>query len=250
MTDVHTFLSDIRVALEKVEQKIRRHPYVVAIEEGKVEKESLKVFAGEQYHIISSDIRSVALLVSRWGHGTSLDFFWMLLQGEVEALKALLRFASALGVSEEGLKAYDPFAGAQAYKAYMAWLCLYGTEAEAAAAFLVNFRAWGANCGMMSEAVKKNYGFSNEEVVFFDLFSTPAADFEKKAMSVIDRELSRGVAPLAIETAARLLQDYEFLFWDTVWKASSSSSARASSTSRPIAEGSDTYSARASSTSN
>jgi hypothetical protein len=44
------------------------------------------------------------------------------------------------------------------------------------------------------------------------LFSAPAADFEKKAMTVIDRGLSRGVAPLAIETAARLLQDYEFLF--------------------------------------
>lgn len=220
MTDVHTFLSDIRVALEKVEQKIRRHPYVVAIEEGKIEKERLKVFAGEQYHIISSDIRSVALLVSRWGHGTSLDFFWMLLQGEVEALKALVRFASAFGVSEEGLKAYDPFAGAQAYKAYMAWLSLYGSDAEAAAAFLVNFPAWGANCGRMSEALKKNYGFKADEVAFFDLFSTPAADFEQKAVTVIDKGLSRGVAPVAIKTAARLLQDYELLFWDTLWRAS------------------------------
>ena len=221
MADVDTLLSDIRAALEGVEEKIRGHPYLVALEKGEIKKEKLTIFAGEQYHIISSDLRSVALLLSRMGDGAGLDFFWMLLQGEVEGFQALLRFASSLGMSEEGLNAYETLARAQAYKAYMAWLCLYGTEAEAAAAFLVNFPAWGANCGRMSEALKRNYGFRNDEVAFFDLFSAPAADFEKKAMAVVDRGLSRGVAPLAIETAARLLQDYEFLFWDTVWKASS-----------------------------
>ena len=69
---------------------------------------------------------------------------------------------------EEGLKAYDPFVGAQAYKAYMPWLSLYGSDAEAAAAFLVIFPAWGGNCGSMREALKRNYGFKADEVVFFD----------------------------------------------------------------------------------
>ena len=219
--DADTLLSDIRAALEGVEEKIREHPYLVALEKGEIRKERLTIFAGEQYHIISSDLRSVALLLSRMSDGAGLDFFWMLLQGEVEAFHSLLRFVSSLGMSEEDLNAYETLAGAQAYKAYMAWLCLHGSEAEAAAAFLVNFPAWGANCGRMSETLKRNYGFTNDEVAFFDLFSTPAADFEKKAMSVIHRGLSGGVAPVAIETAARLLQDYEFLFWDTVWKASS-----------------------------
>lgn len=220
MGDVHSLLSDIGVALERVERKIRKHPYIVAIEEREIEKGRLNVFAGEQFHIISSDIRSVALLLSRWANGTSFEFFWMLMQGEVEAFKALLRFASALGVSEDWLRAYGPFAEAQAYKAYIAWLSLYGSDSEVAAAFLVNFPAWGANCGRMSRALKENYGFKSEEVAFFDLFSSPAADFEKKAVTVIAKGLSRGVEPVAIKTASRLVQDYELLFWNTLWRAS------------------------------
>jgi pyrroloquinoline quinone (PQQ) biosynthesis protein C len=220
MADLQALLSDIRAVLEKVEGRIRRHPYILAIDEGKIEKARLQIFAGEQYHIISSDIRSVASLLSRWGHGTGLDFFWTLLQGEVQAYKALLGFASALGVSEEALRGYEPLAGSQAYKAYLAWLSICGSDAEVAAAFLVNLPAWGANCGRMSQALKTNYGFKREEVAFFDLFSTPIVDFEQKATIVIGEGLSRGVAPLAIKTAARLLQDYELLFWDTLWEAS------------------------------
>ncbi len=37
--------------------------------------------------------------------------------------------------------------------ARVAWLALYGSEAEVAAGFLVNFPAWGANCGRMSRAL-------------------------------------------------------------------------------------------------
>ena len=55
MADVDTLLSDIRAALEGVEEKIRGHPYLVALEKGEIRKEKLTFFAGEQYHIISSD---------------------------------------------------------------------------------------------------------------------------------------------------------------------------------------------------
>lgn len=221
MADVRTLVSEIKEALTGVGEKIRKHPYVGALEAGEIKRERLRIFAEEQYHIISSDVRSVALLLSRWGYGQpSLEFFWMVLQGEVEALRFLLRFASALELPEERLKAYDALAGAQAYKAYMSWLAQYGTDAEVAGALLVNFPAWGENCGRMSRALKKNYGLSNKDVAFFDLFATPAADFEEKAVAVIERGLSRGVAHLAIKTAARMLQDYELLFWETLWEAS------------------------------
>lgn len=221
MADVHEFISEVKVALAGVEERIRNHPYVAALEAGEIEKERLGVFAGEQYHIISSDVRSVALLLSRWGQEPGcLEFFWMLLQAEVEALKLILRLGLALGTDADGLRAYEPLAGAQAYKAYMTWLSQYGTEAEAAAAFLVNFPAWGANCRRISRALKEKYGLKSDEVAFFDLFATPAGDFEDKALAIIDKELSRGMERLTIKRAARLLQDYEVLFWDVLWEAS------------------------------
>ena len=46
----------------------------------------------------------------------------------------------------------------------MAWLALYGSEAEVAAGFLVNFAAWAANCGRMSRALRDRYGLTEKTV--------------------------------------------------------------------------------------
>jgi pyrroloquinoline quinone (PQQ) biosynthesis protein C len=145
----------------------------------------------------------------------------MVLQGEVEALKGLDRFASALGVSPEELEEYEPLPEAQAYKAYMAWLALYGSAAEVAGAFLANFPAWGANCGRMKTALMEGYGFQAEDLYFFELFSTPVPEFEEKARHVIDNGISRGVEAKAIREAARTLQAYELMYWDALHGISS-----------------------------
>ena len=79
-----------------------RHPYVQALEEGKIGRESLRLFAGEQYNIIASDLKSVAYLVSRFGSAPSRDFF--LGPGERAAWDALLTLAHALGLSEIQLR--------------------------------------------------------------------------------------------------------------------------------------------------
>ena len=60
---------------------------------------------------------------------------------------AQFEVAAAVGMDDAQLQAYEPAPGAHAYTAFMAWLALYGSEAEVAAGFLVNFAAWGANCG-------------------------------------------------------------------------------------------------------
>ena len=221
MQRVDSLLGEVRDLLGPLEKKILEHPYLADLEEKKIGQEGLKYFAGEQHRIITSDLRSVGLLLSRHGLPPGRDFFWMVLQGETEALKALGRFVSALGVSEEELMAYEPLPEAQAYKAYMAWLSLYGSAAEVAGAFLANFPAWGANCGRMRKALLEGYGFKDEDLFFFELFSTPVADFEKKARLVIDAGISHGVEPNAIKEAARMLQGYELMFWDALHRISS-----------------------------
>jgi len=98
----------------------------------------------------------------------------------------------------------------------MAWLALYGSEAEVAAGFLVNFAAWGANCGRMSRALRDSYGLTEKSTAFFDLFAAPPAEFEGQTMAVVAGGLARGVDPRLIKRAARLLQGYEKLYWDTL----------------------------------
>ncbi|MBI4637857.1 MAG: transcriptional regulator [Candidatus Rokubacteria bacterium] len=216
MGDARRLIDEIARELRAVEQEIRNHPYLTELEAGRVRREDLKRFAGEQYHIIRSDLRSVALLVNRFGAAPSGPFFQAVLGGEAAALEALRGFAAAVGLDEPLLQAYEPAPGAQAYPAFMAWLALYGTDAEVAAGFLVNFSAWGANCGRVSQALRREYGLGEVATAFFDLFASPPAEFEAQALAVVEAGLVRGADPRLVRRAARLLQGYEKLYWDTL----------------------------------
>src|SRR5918996_3126085 len=212
MVDAKALLEGIRKDLQAVSEQLLHHPYVQALEDGKIGREKLSLFAGEQYYIIASDLKSVAYLVSRFGSAPSRDFFLGILQGERAACDALLTFAHALGLSEAQLREHEPLAGAHAYTGYMAWLALYASDAEIAAAYLVNFPAWGENCGRLSRILKERFGLGEKEVAFFDLFASPPVTFEANALSVIQQGVDRGVDPRQLGRAARLLQAYELMY--------------------------------------
>ncbi len=220
MADARELIAETRAQLKAVEDKLVAHPYLLAVEEGRITKEKLRLFAGEQYHIVNSDLRSVALLVSRQGHGPNRDFFLGALQGEAAARDALLSFAKALEMSEDDLRAYEPRPGCRAYPAYVAWLASYGSGADFAAAFLANLPAWGSSCARMSAALKGKCGLSSEAVAFFDLFAAPTPEFEADSLRVIQDGLDRDVDPRGVARAARLIQAYELMYWDTLYEAS------------------------------
>jgi thiaminase len=217
MIDAKALVDEIRQDLQPITEQLLRHQYVQALEEGKIGQEKLRLFAGEQYSIIASDLKSVAYLVSRFGSAPSRDFFLGILHGERAAWDALLTFADALGLSEAQLREHEPLAGAHAYTCYMAWLALYASDAEIAAAYLVNFPAWGQNCGRLSSILQERFRLGEKEVAFFDLFASPPATFEANALSVIQQGLDRGTEPRLIQRAARLLQAYELMYWDTLY---------------------------------
>ena len=220
MTDARQLMSDTRAQLKSVEDRLFGHPYLAALEAGRIPREKLCLFAGEQYYIINSDLRSIAQLINRQAHLPSRDYFLGALQGEATARQALLAFARALQMGEGDLRAHEPLPGCQAYPAYVAWLALYGSDADFAAAFLVNLPAWGSNCRRMSTALKAIYGLSTEDVLFFDLFASPAPEFEEDSLRVIQGGLDRGLDPQGVARAARLVQAYELMYWDTLHEAS------------------------------
>ena len=207
-----TLIEEIRADLSPVRDQLLGHAYVAAVEEGLIELEQLRPFACEQHAIISSDLRSVAHLVSRFGG----DFFLDVLAGEHAALQALGTFETALGLDASDLEAYEPLPGAHAYTAYMSWLAAYASDAEVAAAYLVNFPAWGENCARLSRALTGRYGLTPDQVRFFDLFAEPDGDFEQRALAVIAAGLEREVPERRMRRAARLLQGYELLYWDAL----------------------------------
>jgi thiaminase len=220
MTDARQLMDRTRAQLKSVEDQLFGHPYLAAVEEGRLPQQKFRLFAGEQYYIMHSDLRSIALLINRQAHLPSRDYFLSVLQGEATAKGALLAFARALQMGEGDLRAHEPLPGCQTYPAYVAWLALYGSDADFAAAFLVNLPAWGSSCRRMSAALKAKYGLSAEDVLFFDLFASPAPEFEEDSLRVIQDGLDRGLDPQAIARAARLVQAYELMYWDTLHQAS------------------------------
>jgi len=220
MNDAKEVVEKIRMDLRPLDEKILGHPYIMALNEGKLPQDSLRTFAGQQYHIITSDLRSIAGLLSRQGQLPSRPWLLAILQGEAAALDALFILAKKLSMVESDLKTFEPIPAAHAYCTYVAWLGMYGSDGELAGAFLVNFAAWGANCGKMSKALQEHYGLTMEEVAFFELFSQMPPS-EKQVLEVIQGALDRGVEPALIHRAARMLQAYELMFWDAMAEAAS-----------------------------
>ena len=218
MNDAKELVKKIRMDLRPLDDTILGPPYIMALNEGKIPRDSLRTFAGQQYHIITSDLRSIASLLSRHGLLPSRPWLLSVLQGEAAALDALLTFAKKLSMNESDLKTFEPIPAAYAYCTYVAWLGMYGSDGELAGALLVNFAAWGANCGKMSKALQEHYGLTKEEVAFFELFSQ-MPPFEKQVLEVIQGALNRGIEPALVHRAARMLQAYELMFWDVMAEA-------------------------------
>ncbi len=216
MEQAQELVSRVRQEITDVEARLAAHPWIAAVEAGRLIREDLVLFAAQQRRIIGSDLRSVALLVHRYGDGPSGQFFGESLKTEAMALATLEDFARALGADANTLASVTPLAAAQAYTHFVAWLASYGSDAEFAAAFLVNLPAWGRNCGRLAKALRVRYRLEDQAVAFFTLFATEAPGFGEAALTVIQGGLDRGVAPKAIREAARLLQQYELMFWDAL----------------------------------
>ncbi len=221
MTSAEDLIQQIRHELEPVEARIRDHPYLRALEQSDIARNSLSVIVGEQHITIESDLRSLAAMVARCDHPRSRRFFLGILPGEDAAFGVLHDLATALGLDEPWLQAYEPTPEAQAYAHYVAWLAHYASPAEMATALAVNFPAWGANCGRVGAALREKYGLTEQATAFFDLFSGPtSSEFEEGVRRVIDDGLHHGVGEAQLKRAARLLQSYELMFWDGVYQAS------------------------------
>ena len=203
--DAARLIEFVRAELAAGERRLAEHRYLVELESGRVPVESLQAFAGEQRAIIASDRKSFEHLAHRFPDQPASDFFRDLAAGEAEALRLLEGFAAAVGLGGD----YEPLAGCQAYPAYVAWLALNGSPADVALAFLANLESWGRSCMRMRDALRPAYG--DDAVAFFAFFAAPPADFEERSLALI----ATG-EPSSARRAARLLQAFELLYWDTL----------------------------------
>lgn len=215
-TGARALVARAREELADLDRRIRSHRWLSDLEAGAISRDALAAFAGEQLLIIESDRRSFGVLAERFPEPPAGPYFRDMVTGEQAALAALEPLAEATGLVGERRAGYEPVPGCQAYPSYVARLARDGSPGEVATAFLVNLEAWGTNCARAGEALRTRYGFGDDAVRFFDLFAASPPGFEARSLDVIDAWVRSEEDAVRARRAARLLQAYELLYWDSL----------------------------------
>ncbi|MFI1768043.1 transcriptional regulator [Streptomyces sp. NPDC020800] len=194
------------------------NPLVPVIARGGANRETLAALALEQQWVIAADQRSFVHLAERAADiPTAAVFFASLAEGETLAGERLDAFAQACGVNAERTRTHEPRPGCQAYPAYVSWLALNASPADAILALSANFAAWGGCCARIAEALRTHYAFPDEACAFFDFFAQPAPDLDARATAAVQEALEEGrLDAAAARRYGRLLQAYEAMFWNAL----------------------------------
>lgn len=75
----------------------------------------------------------------------------------------------------------------------------------------------------MGQALQRQYGLPETAVRFFTQFATASADPSPAAMQLMEAGLQHEGASRRMARAARMLQGYELMFWDTIYALSTHS---------------------------
>jgi thiaminase len=204
-----------RAQAESSKQAVRNR-FLDLLDEGKVPKERLGWLAGELYRLVSSDRRSLAFLASRFPSPPAGDLFLTMAQAEGEALRLLLEFAAAMGQDEQDLRAYEPRPLAQSYPAYLAQTALLGTSSGMALALLANVAESGGNYARAADALRSQYGFSEDELGHFRFFADTPQSILDQAAATVMAGIAGGEDPADAVRTARMVNAYEGLFWESL----------------------------------
>lgn len=208
-----SFLDEVRSSLAPLNKSILEHPFIIEAEEGTLPIEGIKRFVKNQNYIISHDVRSLALMISRSTSKEEFEFFDSVYKGDAQALPLLLNMAQSLELKKIDLDVYTPVPEAVSYAHYLTFLAQFATPGEQTMALVVNLPIWGSNCNRLSKALREKYGI--DETSFLDLFAQPIPEAEKAATSVINHYLDK---KKNMEKVAKLIQGYELMFWNGIYR--------------------------------
>lgn len=187
---------------------------VPLISVGKAPRAVFAAIAAEEQRITSSDWRSFHALATRADEPHVRAFLDGLPPGERQALALLDALVAAAG-PDQGMEL--PRAGCQAYPAYVAWLALNAEPSAAAAGIYANVAAFGRYCRAVAEGMRAHYEFDAPACAFFDLFAADAPEVEQRALAAIQAGIDSGrMNPNDAHLYARLFQNYELMFWNTL----------------------------------
>ena len=199
----------LRKELEPLNNTILEHPYIRDALDGKLTSGHIRKLVINQLYIVPHDLKSLSYLLSRANYDDEIKFFKTALDGDYEAYNALKKLADELSI-RGFLGDVDP--EAVTYTHYLSFLSLYATLGDAAVALVVNLPVWGENAGRLARIFRERYEVRN--IRFLDMFSGSYKEFEKLSYPIIERYLDMN----RYSVIARMIQCYEKMFWDAIYK--------------------------------
>ncbi|HVB75984.1 MAG TPA: iron-containing redox enzyme family protein [Ktedonobacteraceae bacterium] len=199
-------------------QRLLIHPLWMGIEQGTLGRDTLRVFALQDWWLVREAYRLDALAVAALPDLDLQDLLLAKLVPKIGGYKLLLRFGEALGLSRADFDAVEPLAGCMALTNFFYWMLAYGSAPEKIAAVSASEDIFIQICARVGPALMRNYGMSAEQVAFFTIHDEIGAQ-----VTPIDAILlARYDTPedrRRITRAVRLSHEFELLFYDTVLAA-------------------------------
>jgi len=204
--------------LEPFRQRLLFHPLWTGIEEGTTSRETLRIFALQDWWLVREAYRLDALAVAGMPDLAMQDLLLAKLVAKIGAYKLLLRFGEVLGLSRADFDAVEPLAGCMALTNFFYWMLAYGSVPEKIAAVSASEDIFVQICARVGQALIGTYGMSAEQVAFFaahDEVGATVTPIDSLLLARYDTPEDRQ----RITRAVRLSHEYELLFYDTVMAA-------------------------------
>src|SRR5712671_6816055 len=204
--------------LDPLRQRLLFHPLWTGIEQGTLPRETLRVFALQDWWLVREAYRLDALAVVGMPDLDLQDLLLAKLVPKIAGYRLLLRFGEALSLSRADFDAVEPLAGCMALTNFFYWMLAYGSAPEKIAAVSASEDIFIQICARVGPALMRNYAMSAEQVAFF----TAHDEIGAKATPIDDILLARYDTPedhRGITRAVRLSHEFELLFYDTVMAA-------------------------------
>ncbi len=214
VSDIRVFYDEVRFSLRDLEERILKHPLVTEASEGRLGVDVIRRFAINQWYIVNHDLRSLAAMLSRARDMDEVDYFKSAVDVDYRALHELIGFLKELGIELVRPSEAPVSPSAVAYTHYISWLSQYASPGVIAFAFAINLPAWGSASTSLGESLAKRYGYRS--LGFFKIFNPPYDQFIDRSLAIASKYYPAEKSSMRV--AATLIQGYELMFWDSVYK--------------------------------
>src|SRR5260221_13327477 len=143
--------------VESLRQRLMDNPLWTGIENGTVQRETLRIFALQDWWLVREAYRLDALAVVGMADLAMQELLLAKLVPKIGGYTLLLRFGEALGLSRADFDAAEPLAGCMALTNFFYWMLAYSSAPDKIAAVSASEDIFVQICARVRPALTQQY---------------------------------------------------------------------------------------------